>query len=355
MDEINIKSTNEFIDTLNNIKLFAQYKYCFNYIKNNNPDLEEEIIAYHSEISSSCFRQSLEFLNSALQTSLSTSPLLYSYCLNNLIKGATYLKNFDEDVLYHFGKHGFSIPENLLKDNLLDTSISLWKNGATIAILKIMNNHIIEPQQIKFSALLSRIPEISSIFIKSTGQSSYTANIIDKNEYKFPYIQINDEQNKEIFELIGLVNNNSQSKNLICFMNLIGQEYIKNNNLERDIFYNKYLILPQKFSEGIYSINILFYAYLIVMGYGMLVRYNAHKWERYIDPKVSEEYVLISLSLDECVKICIREIHNYLLGYKYINENYTDDDVRRVINQSIPDILKELEKEQEQIDFQYNL
>lgn len=48
--------------------------------------------------------------------------------------------------------------------------------------------------------------------------------------------------------------------------------------------------------EGIKDINIACYCYLLIMAYGMLVRYNAHKWESFIDRKKSKESTLIELS-----------------------------------------------------------
>lgn len=342
------KSMDSLKDTLNDIKLFSQHNYCFNYIRNNNKELTEEIVEKHADISSACFRQSLEFLTSASTAPLSTSPLLYSYCLNNMIKGAIYLKVFDDVILNNFGKHGLSIKEQSLKENLLNTSISLWKNGVTVAILTVMNNHVIEPQQIKFSSLLSRIPNISDIYFKTTSNTPFVAirKKTSTSDYEVPCINIEEiEKEQDVFNIIGFVGTYlPKYSKLVGGLNLKGKNYINDNNLGKDIYYNNNIIFPQMFNEGIYSINIMFYTYLIIMGYGMLVRYNAHKWEKYIDPKISNEFVLISTSVDECVKIFIDEIHNYLFGYKYIQKDYTDEDVKRIISESTEDIMDNIKK-----------
>ena len=90
------KVKNPVQSTFNDVKLFEQNSYCYNYLKKRFPDKTAEELKEHSEISSSCFRQASEYYNAASSVSISTSPLLYSYALNNLLKGVCYLITFDE-------------------------------------------------------------------------------------------------------------------------------------------------------------------------------------------------------------------------------------------------------------------
>ena len=56
-----------------------------------------------------------------------------------------------------------------------------------------------------------------------------------------------------------------------------------------------YMIIPDAFNEGIKDINVAFYCYLLIMSYGMLVRYNAHIWQKYIDKKNSKNARLANI------------------------------------------------------------
>jgi len=81
------------------------------------------------------------------------------------------------------------------------------------------------------------------------------------------------------------------------------------------------------------------------MGYGMLVRYNAHKWEKFIDPKTSKESTLIGMSLNACVRDYIILLHEKLFGSQYTEEKYDDFDVKKVIKDSTKDIMNNITKE----------
>lgn len=108
-------SKNPLDSTLNNLKVFEQNKYCFDYIKENFPDKTDDEISRHAFISSACFRQASEYLTASSNVSLSTKPLLLSYAFNNLLKGIAYLKSFNNDVLDGFTNHGLKFKIKILK------------------------------------------------------------------------------------------------------------------------------------------------------------------------------------------------------------------------------------------------
>lgn len=119
------KDPNSF--TINDLKLFEQTNYCFDYIKDLNQDKFDNEIMKHAEIASACFRQASEYYKAANSVSLSTSPLLFSYAFNNLLKGTCYLMSFKEDIINGFGKHGFVVDNKEIADNILKSKISLKK------------------------------------------------------------------------------------------------------------------------------------------------------------------------------------------------------------------------------------
>ena len=79
-----------------------------------------------------------------------------------------YLLYLDEEMLKYFKDHGFCISDNNIKDNILETNITLKQSGVPTFILKLFNNAVLKKQEISFELLLSQIPEISDIFNKTT-------------------------------------------------------------------------------------------------------------------------------------------------------------------------------------------
>lgn len=214
--------------------------------------------------------------------------------------------------------------------------------------MKLFNNIILEKQEISFELLLSQIPEISDIFNKTTLKMANIAkrNPNHNNEFRM-YCQENEfvKKKSDIFEEYGIVGSyNPYDKNLELYFNMDGQEKIHDEIIKNNLFYKEYLILPNKFSGGIYAINLMFYCYLLIMGYGMLVRYNADKWKEFIDPKISKESTLIARSVNVCVNDFLILLHQKLLGYTYVEDKYDDYSVERVIRDSTTQIMNDITK-----------
>lgn len=178
-------SNNPLKDILADLQLFQQTNYCYNYIKNKYPNGEEAKILYSSKVASACFRQANEFIISAQNANLSTNPLLYSYALNNFVKGMAYLLYLDEEMLKYFKDHGFYISDDNIKKNILETNITLKQCGVPTFILRLYNNIILKKQEISFELLLSQIPEISSIFNKTTLKMSNVAKKVPNTKGEF--------------------------------------------------------------------------------------------------------------------------------------------------------------------------
>lgn len=336
-------TANPLEEMLKELSLFKQTKYCYNYIKKQVPGKEESEVLRQAEISSASFRQAFEFYKSAQLTYVSTSPLLYSYCINNLAKGLIYLYN--PTLGKYFKKHGFQVSDENIKNNLLDSMVTIEKSGPPTAILKLLGNHVVEKQNLSFKRMIEHIPEVSDIYLKATNNSSSTAKWNNQGYYEMK-IENWEEESKakkeelEYFHLVGSYYDKTQT--YYFNVNMVGMEVIRNTNSFNNFYYKDSLILPIKLEEGIHSINIMFYSYLIIMSYGMIVRYNADKWEEFIDPKVSSEATLINESLIQCVNVFISHVHKILFGYTYEIAKYSDQKVKEVINNSTEDIMKNI-------------
>lgn len=80
------------------------------------------------------------------------------------------------------------------------------------------------------------------------------------------------------------------------------------------------------------------------MTYGMMVRYNANKWEKYIDKKSSSSSTLIELSIPNAVINFYYQMHFLLFGFYYITEIYDECDIKKIIKESTPDIMNNITK-----------
>ena len=338
-------SNNYLKDTIEDLKLFEQTIYCYNYIKNKYPTLDKDNLEEQADIASACFRQANEYIKSAKIAPLSTNPLLYSYALNNFSKGMAYLLFIDETILSNFNDHGFKVLNENIGESILETKVTIKKFGVINFLLKTYNNYELEKQNISFEKLLSQIPGLEKIFLNTTGKMGNVLRKIDGKSNDFFADCLNTEdiaEKRKICDEYGLVGDYSKGKIYASFNAKGSNKYNGNDVIKRNLFYKNYLIIPNEFVDGIHDINLIFYCYLIIMGYGMLVRYNAHKWEKFIDCKLSNEATLIQSSIECCVNNFIILLHQKIFEFYYLEDKYNDLDVRRVIDDSTVRIMNNI-------------
>ena len=334
-------SHNTMKDTINDLKLFSQTNYCKKFLRINYDNIDDKSLEVHAEISSACFRQAFEYYNTAINSPITTSPLLYSYCLNNMAKGMTYLLTTDEKILNGFRNHGFTVNSSKIKSDLLSTPITINATGATQSLLALTNSSIIKNVDITFDELIKRVPSLRDIYEKSTDSKSYVLRKDEDYEYSMNGEIDENDKIQKIFEKLNITYGYQEWKNETkLWIPISGQKIIEEN--EKNYIYLDTFVLPFEIDNEIAVINQIFVTYLIIMGYGMLVRYNAHKWEKFIDSKSSDENVLISTSISSCVESFLNIIHYLLFNYNYIEEKYTDNKVKDLLQEKETiDIIEE--------------
>lgn len=324
-------SNNVLIDTINDLRLFSQTNYCKRFLKNKFENICDSDLELHSEISSACFRQAFEYYNTAKNSPITTSPLLYSYSLNNMAKGLTYLLTLDDKILAGFKNHGFTLTSSKIKNNLLNTPLTINSTGAIQSLLLITNSTIIKNVDITFDDLIKRVPSLSDIYEKSTNNYSYALKRIEDYEYKINGELRDNDKIHSIFDKMDIsYQYHYYSNETSIWVPLTSQTTINSNN---NYIYQDNFILPFIIDDNVCVINQLFITYLIIMGYGMLVRYNAHKWEKFIDSKQSDENILIDISIFSCVNNFFNIVHNLLFDYIYIEEKYNDEKVKELLHE----------------------
>ncbi len=345
--------------TFDDLKLFEQNNYCFKYLKDNYPNIEEVELLYHAEIASSSFRQADAYYKSASDASINTSPLLYSYALNNLLKGVCYLKSFDKDILDGFNSHGFKLDREYLEEDALNSKVTFMKyHGAVHSLLKLYGNDLSAPQDIPLYKLLRHIPDLDSFYYETVGSISLigTNNKRDNDEFIFNGLNINDETKSILTGFSMMINSIPRQKICSGFLTVKTQGLLRDKIFDsNNIFYKNYLNIPEEYIEGLKSINISFYCYLLIMAYGMMVRYDANIWEKYVDKKNSKYSTLIELSINNSVLNFYFQMHNQLFGFYYEDDNYNELDIKHIIDDSTADIMNNITKKIKHDNLSLNL
>ncbi len=355
MNEYRI-TKNPLESTMNDLKLFEQTQYCIDFLKNEFPEKNDDEIKYHSEVASACFRQARQYYSVGNASSLETSPLLYSYAFNNILKGTCYLKSFDDGILKGFEDHGFTFKNQNIGSTILESRVNTKQHGALISLLNLFDCTL-TAQSIDLNKILRHIPGLGDVYYKTTGRISFIASQEknDKTTYSIYGDRIYDEE-RYIFKAFGMMATSIYNYNMIsCSINIEGKKNIKENKFNKsNIYYKNFLILPDKYNEGIKDLNVSFYCYILIMAYGMLVRYNAHLWDNFIDKKISKESTLIDLSIKNAVDNFYYQIHNILFQYYYIDDSYNDIDVKKVISDSTEEIIENINANIRRHNYQYN-
>lgn len=351
------KVKNPVQSTFNDVKLFEQNSYCYNYLKKRFPDKTAEELKEHSEISSSCFRQASEYYNAASSVSISTSPLLYSYALNNLLKGVCYLITFDEKILNGFKAHGFKVDSDyLIGNDIINSKVTVMKQeGAVHSLLRIYDNFL-NKQEIPIFKILRHIPDLDDIYFRTIGSISFIAKDKQDGENEFFVFgnQI-DEETSNIFKEFHLMGNvNSRCEECYFYTTMASQKLFEDKIIsKKNVYYKSYMNIPDMFDEGLKDVNVSFYCYLLIMSYGMIVRYNANIWEKYIDKKNSSFSTLIELSIPNAVINFYYQMHFLLFDFYYLDESYSTSDVKRIIKDSTVDIMNNITNKISRDSIQY--
>lgn len=350
---------NPIQSTFNDLKLFEQNNYCYDYLKNRFTDKSEEELCEHSEIASSCFRQASEYYNAAILSTISTSPLLYSYSLNNLLKGVCYLISFDEKILKGFKAHGFKVDSSfLIGDDIINSKVTIMKQeGAVHSLLRLYDNYL-EKQEISVYKILRHIPDLDDIYFRTIKSVSFISKDRQDGENVFYTFgnRIDDESYNifKEFHLIGNINPNYDE--CTFYTTMASQKFFDEKDFkEENIYYKSYMNIPDMFEEGLIDINISFYCYLLIMSYGMMVRYNANIWEKYIDKKNSTFSTLVELSIPNAVINFYYQMHYLLFDFYYEDESYNINDVKKIIKESTVDIMNNITNKIESDNRQFGL
>lgn len=342
-------STNPLLEMHKELSLFEQTNYCVRYIKNTISNISDSKAIEQGEIAGACFRQASEYYEAGKKVSLSTRPLLLSYSMNNYVKGMAYLTTTNDDILKGFNSHGFAYE---YKTSFLESSITKREKGVVSSLEKMVQDTEIKKESIvPLYSLLSLIPGLRKIFNETTEYISHISLPLNKNNtFKLTTNEKPHLIEEFGFGLMGFVSTKVRKhpywgdEGYTGFFNITGSEYIRNLK-GLNIFSNKKIFFPILIDGTSIFVQPMVASYLIIMFYGMLVRYNPEKWDKVIDAKISNNYSLIKASMEECYNEFIVSLYRYIFNQRIVKKEYNNNDFRKYINENKSEIFDIIEKE----------
>ncbi|MFW6025709.1 MAG: YaaC family protein [Candidatus Woesearchaeota archaeon] len=301
--------------------LFESKKYVEQKLKNKFTEINEEEVNYRTENLTYCVRQAREFFNSANEVSLLTSPLLLSYGMLNLAKALVYFHiSIGTDFSNYFNMHGLTVPQNGDLELFTEESIEFKSNGTYPQMVAIYNESSFAGLSITTKDILSQIPELYDLYVYIYNESpnitpvksidygysiltnGYYDKINEKLRKTLDILEIEGYQFSHYRENISVRRYMSADKSLeemgFLFNSISGKKFFRFPVIKE----NKLLFLKEN------SLH-----YLLIFCYGMLARYQAAKWGKYIDPNISKEAEIINKSIYISQRKYLHIIINFLL------------------------------------------
>ena len=345
--------------------LFQSKQFVKDKLKIKYPTISEPELDIRTDSIIYCIRQAREFFVSAQQVSVLTSPLLLSYGMLNLGKALVYYRSPEgTDFKDLFKKHGLKFQRNDEAKSFADEYIEIRKNGTYPQIAKSYDQIAYENIQISLKNLLSQVPDLAEMYqfiyneyprVFPLYKGKGTKNIcMNSGENCQKFIEKFNELKPIIFDLHKIsreIFNSNEVTTISILENFRGTDTKTLKELDLIIpsvsGVEYFCAVPVIESKAI-VLKELSIHYLLIFSYGMLSRYHALKWGRFIDPNFSIEAEIINKSIQVSRSRFLHLLVGYLFGEdfkfkKFIekpekNIALTDDELKERIVKVLRDL-----------------
>jgi len=338
--------------------LFESKKFVAEKLKERFSSLSEEAIETRTDGVTYSIRQAREFFSSSDQVSLLTRPLLLSYGMLNLGKALVFYKS-PEDTNFenYFKLHGLAFTPCALDQSIANEYVEIKGSGTYPSISSFFGQQTYPNKRISLKELLSQLPDLSNIFtlvykegpnVLPLKESTSGCSVWYSTEYSIQYeekikgIKKYLEENNVVTHTFGWEHGTNMqirpplSKTLaklnLSLESISGVEYFR--------------IFPVVGSQPLILREASIH-YMLIFSYGMLSRYQATRWGKYIDPNFSNEAEIINKSIFVC-KIrylqllvgCLFETEFRFKDSIETTRTECDNRIREVMHQEFPKELK---------------
>lgn len=302
-------------------------------------------------------RQAREFYDSAEQVTLLTSPLLLSYGMLNLSKALVYyLSDKDTNFNNYFKQHGLTVPYNNDRQSLANEYVKFVGYGTYSHLASIYKENQYKNIKISLKEILSQIPDLREMFILTYDENPRVIPI-QKIEYgystgnlggNFQRVWDDIKTMSEIYSNSGYRFEAGNSNIAILKTSAATRKLEESDLIVNSISGIKYFRTIPKVDENLILLKEASLYYLLIFGYGMLARYHATKWGKYIDPNFSKEAELINKSIviakHRFLHLVVNLLYNKDIQFKFSIEQINKSK-REMADYVYDDVMERLTKE----------
>lgn len=338
--------------------LFESKKFVSDKLKERFPSLSEEALQTRTDGVTYSVKQAREFFSSSDQVSLLTRPLLLSYGMLNLGKALVFYKS-PEDTIFesYFKSHGLNFATCASDQSLANEHVEIKRSGTYLEISHFFSQQAYPNKRISIKDLLSQIPDLSDMFIfvykegpdvMPLKKSKLGYSVGCSTEHSIQY----EEKMKGIGQYLkeNKVKRQtfmSEHGNSIHLMPPIGKTLVELDLSLRSISGVEYFrIFPMINLEPLILREASIH-YMLIFSYGMLARYQAARWGKYIDPNFSNEAEIINKSIFICKIKYLQLLVCYLFETEFrfmdsieMTENDIDDKISELLQRKLPDEIR---------------
>ena len=338
--------------------LFESNKFVSDKLRENFKSMDLGIIDQRTENIVYSIRQAREFFESSEQVSLLTSPLLLSYGMLNLAKALVYyLSSESTDFTNHFKKHGITVPYDDNKNLLADGSIKFFGIGTYSQLSNIYGEEQHNNLEISVKEILSQIPDLGDMFVLTYNEKPRVV-LLKKIDYGYSMGDLASDHDKIWFEIKSMADLykdsgfifESTGSYITIFQTAAATKPIEEYGIIlKSISSIDFFRTIPVINGQIINLKEPSLYYLLIFCYGMLARYQATKWGKYVDPNFSKEAELISKSIiisrNRFLHLVVNLFYNEDIQFRYSEEqiakskremaDYVYDDVMERLNREL--------------------
>jgi len=342
--------------------LFESSKFVHDKLKQTFPSMSEDDLQIRTDGITYSVRQAREFFSSSDQVSLLTRPLQLSYGMLNLGKALVYYKSPDNiSFENYFKSHGLHFVGSSSMQSLANEYIEIKESGTYPTISPFLSQRAYPNKSVNLKELLSQIPDLFDMF---TLVYKEVPNIMPLKASKLGYSVGGSN------EYLSQIKEKMQGIETYLGENKVGMSVFCGSTGFSIHFMPPFMPPPAKTLKeldlSLASVSGVEYFrifpivdlqplilkeasihYMLIFSYGMLARYQAARWGKYIDPNYSNEAEIINKSIFICKMRYLQLLAGYLFETEFqfsdsieIPENEIVDKISEVIKRILPDELK---------------
>jgi len=338
--------------------LFESKRFVYDKLRETFPSMSEDALQIRTDGITYSVRQAREFFSSSNQVSLLTRPLLLSYGMLNLGKALVFYKSPDNiSFEKYFKSHGLYFPQSTADQVLANEYVEIKESGTYPELSSIINQAAYPNMSVSLKNLLSQIPDLFDLFtlvykegpnVMPLKASELGYSVGASNDYFSQYRKSMQDMETYLREhKVGMSLFEGDTGFSIQLMLPIAKTLKEYDLSLASISGVEYFRLFSVIDSQPLILKEASIHYMLIFSYGMLARYQAARWGKYIDPNYSNEAEIINKSISVCKMRYLQLLVGFLFETEFqfsdsieMSASQLDDKIYKVIQRRFPDELR---------------